>query len=109
MTQVQILENCKGTQDGFKVEQFKKDDVVDIREGLARQLFKDGYAKKTIDQQYNEWMEILSQKNDALRNIDIGDMERELKDSGDVLGLKYFRMHQFNKDVERSLLKAVEG
>jgi len=105
MTQVHILEDCKGTQDGFKVEQFTKGDTVDIREGLARQLFKDGHAKKTIGQQHKEWMDVLSQDNDVMRNMDIGIIERELKDNGDELGLEFFRKSQYIHDVERATLK----
>lgn len=109
MTQVQVLQNCKGTQDGFVVEQFTKGDVVDIREGLARQFFKEGKAEKTLDQVHKEWIEIVTQTNAVMRDDDIGFVERNLKDKGDTLGLKHFRGLQFIYDMQRETLKALEG
>lgn len=50
MTMIYMLQTRCGSQDGFKVEEFKKGEVYDVREGLARQFFAAGYAIKPREQ-----------------------------------------------------------
>lgn len=70
MVEILMNQTRKGTQDGFKVEEFVKGQVYDVREGLARQFFAAGYATKTKNQILEDW------KNDL---IDEGYISSKLK------------------------------
>ncbi len=109
MTQVQILEDCKGTQDGHTIMQFTKGQTVEIRESLARQFFKEKKAEKTIEQIHEEWNAALNQESDVWRNVDIKFIEEGLIERGDDIGLRYFRRLQLVSDIERSMIKAIEN
>lgn len=106
--QVQMLESCKGTQDGQVVVQFNKGDVVDISVSLARQFFKEGKAEKTIDQRNKEWKELLSQDDDEIRNFEIGLVEESLKENGNTFGLRVFRQLQDIHDMMRESTKSID-
>jgi len=77
MTEVKITQTCKGTQDGFTVEQFEKGQVVDIRESLARQFFAEGKAEKTFRQHVYEWYEATQEKG-AMKDISLNWMREGL-------------------------------
>ena len=46
MTLVKMLETRKGTEDGFTIRQFQRDEIYEIRENLARSFFAAGFAVK---------------------------------------------------------------
>ena len=46
MTKILMLQTRKGTEDGFTVNQYTKGEIYDVREGMARQFYRDGWAER---------------------------------------------------------------
>ncbi len=55
MTFMKVVYDCKDSEDGFSVKQFKADAIYDVRENCARTLFARGAAVKPTQQEINQW------------------------------------------------------
>lgn len=58
MTELHILRDCKGSEDGFSVRQFYKGEVYEVSRSLARDLISSGWAKITDEQLKKNWQEM---------------------------------------------------
>lgn len=97
MTEIIMLEDKKGSGDGFTVQQFEKGGVYEVRENLAREFFSENVAIKTGRQTTKEWHELLNEKG-VMQKICIDFRRKNLAGTPEVLYRfdKFLEQHNVN-------------